>query len=179
MEETLKQKRDEIVRGWIEAALAIFPVEARTFFANVADPFANPAGCTISTEIGRLFDAVARDAPDEELDPPLDRIVQITCLQDAAPSQGIAFVFALRETVRRALASARDERGVLEGLREFEPRIDRLALRAFDRHARLRQRIADLRVQEVRGRVSTLVKMAGMDWDDLPSSTRSQGDWGR
>ncbi len=179
MQELLLQKRDEIVRGWIDAALGVFPAESAGFLNKVKDPFANPLGNTIRQEIGFLFDAVVREAPDEELDPHLDRIVKVTCIQDVAPSRSIAFVFELRRVLRQVLADGGGDRNVLEWLLHFEDRIDRVALRAFESHARQRQKISDIRVEEIKRKVSTLVKMAGLDWDDLPSNAPSQGGCGR
>ena len=179
VQELLRAKRDEIVRGWIDAAFGVFPAESAGFLQKVKDPFANPMGNTIKEEIGFLFDALVQSAPGEEIDPHLERIVQITCVQDIEPSRSVAFIFELREVLRRALASERKDRDVQERLLQFEARIDQLALRAFDSHARLRQRISDIRVNEIKGRVSTLVKMAGLNWDDLPSSTPSQEGCGR
>ncbi len=179
VKELLQQVRGEVVKGWLEAALAVFPAESAKFFGKAGDPFANPIGNTLSEEIAFLFDAVVRDAPEEEIAPHLERVVQITCVQEVAPSRSIAFVFELRTVLRRALASALPDQGVAAELQDFEARIDRLALQAFDCYAGLRQRIADIRVREIQGRVTTLVKMAGVGWDDLPRHEESQGGCAR
>ena len=179
MQELLQQVRGEAIKGWLDAALKVFPAESAKFFGKAGDPFANPIGNTLAEEIAFLFDAVVRDAPREELAPHLERVVQITCVQDVAPSRSIAFVFALRAVLRQALAFALHDRDVAEQLQSFEARIDRLALLAFDCYADLRQRIADIRVREVQGQVTTLVKMAGVGWDDLPWQRGSQGGCAR
>jgi len=179
VKDILLEKREEIVQGWIAAAFELFPAESAGFLEKVRDPFANPMGNTIKDEIGFLYDSIVRDAPDEELDPHLDRIVQLTCIQDVAPSRSVAFVFQLRRVLYRTLGEGKADRDALEWLLQFEERIDRLAMRAFESHARQRQKISDIRVQEIKNRVSTLVKMAGLDWDDLPSNAPSQGGCGR
>jgi len=179
VQQLLIQKRKEIVQGWIQGALSIFPKDATRFFGKSKDPFGNPIGTTVSTEIEVLFDAITGDAPSEELEPHLDRIVQVMCIQDVEPSRSVGFVFELKKVVRKALASELKDRRGLEWLLEFNARIDDLALRAFDSFARHRQRISDIRVRDAHGRVSTLLKMAGMNWDDVPSGEQSPGGCGR
>jgi hypothetical protein len=136
-------------------------------------------GSTVSTEIEFLFDALLREAPSEELEPHLDRIVRITCIQDIEPSRAVAFVFELKRVVRDVLSSELGERRALERLLRFETRIDELAMRVFDSYSRHRQKISDIRIREMQIRVSTLVKMAELDWDDLPSCENTQGGCGR
>ena len=175
----LRQKRKAIIQGWIQAVLRTFPPDSARFLETTGNPFGNPIGATISTEIEALFDAITRDAPSEELAPHLDRIVQVTCVQDVEPSRSVAFVFELEKVVRKALVSELGDRRGLEKLLDFGARIDELAMQAFDSYARYRQRISDIRVREAQGRVSTLLKMAGMNWDDVPSGEQSPGGCGR
>lgn len=179
MQELLRLKRDEIVQGWVDRTLSIFPAGSVKFLKGNSDPFANPMGTTLSNEIESLFDAVLSEAPGDELGPHLDRIVRITCIQDIEPSRAIAFVFELKGVVRKVLASELRDRRALERLLQWEARIDELAMRVFDSYTRHRRRISDLRIGEMKRKVSTLVKMAGLDWDDLPSSENTQGGCGR
>lgn len=175
MEEHLKKNRDRLVREWIDRTLEIFPSDSAKFLRGEKDPFSNPVGSTISTEIGFLFDAFVTAATDEEIAPHLDNLIRVTCIQEVAPSRAISFIFQLKGVIRRELAEALEAPAAHAQLARLEARIDRLALCAFDSYARLRERISEIRLQDVKNRVSTLVKMAGVDWDDLPGEAHIQG----
>jgi len=175
----LRQRRSDLIRIWIDRALEVYPEDSSGFLKGQKDPFANPTGNTIATEIEHLFDALLRSAPREEVSPHLDPIIQMTCIQEVAPSRAVSFAFQLKDVLRTELAAELRDRSVLEELLEFEDRIDRLAMWAFDSHTGFLQRISRIRVREAKARVSTLLKMVGVDWDDLPSHERNPRGCGR
>ena len=103
MDSYLRQKRAEIVRKWGEEALAVFPPAAAEFLKSVKDPFANPAGTTITTEVEFLFGALLDELSADEIAPRLDRIIQLSSVQDVAPSRAVSFVFELKKVLRTEL----------------------------------------------------------------------------
>ncbi len=171
MEDSLRRKREHIVRGWTEEALSLFPEDARGFLSDNRDPFANPAGTTIAEQLAVLFEALLEGFCDDEVRPPFERVVQITCVQEVPASQAVGFVFSLKELLREKLthelAGPRGDE-TRAHLLELERRVDRLALVAFDCYTAHRGRIADLRVQEVRKQVATLLRRVEGEWADGP-----------
>jgi hypothetical protein len=154
----LRQHRREILDAWVDAALAVFPEDARQFLKSVGDPFDNPMGKRITNEIEPLFDALLEDAPKGLITNHLDRIVQITCVQDVEPTRSVSFALGLRNVIRHVLAARCAGRWSPEQFLDFEARIDGMALCAFECHAKHRQRIADIRVREAQVRVSSLLR---------------------
>jgi len=156
----LRQNRREILDAWIDATLGIFPKDARQFLKSIGDPFDNPMGNRITNEIESLFDALLEDAPKGLITDHLDRIVQITCVQDVEPSRSVSFAFGLKDVIRHVLAARCAGRWSPEQFLDFETRIDGMALCAFECHAKQRQRISDIRVREARVQVSALLRTA-------------------
>ena len=68
----------------------------------------------------------------------------------------------IKKVVREELGSEILKEGLAEEWAAFESRIDDLALLCFDIYTACRQKISDIRVDEVRRRSSKLLKMAGL-----------------
>ena len=99
----------------------------------------------------------------------LDNIIRVRAIQDFSPSQAVGFIFGLKRIVREELESEIQEGASSKEWAEFESKIDGLALLCFDIYAACRQKIADIRVNEVRRRSSTLLKMTGLVYE-IPES---------
>ena len=148
------------MRGWFQAALEIYPADVVGFYGKEKNSFANPVGAATAEGIEGLFDALVADAPPGEYVPHLDRILQVRCIQGFPPSRAIWFIFALKGVIRDALAGELKDTAALRGLIAFESRIDRMAACAFDVYAGYQKKIAEIRVNEIRNRVSTLSRMS-------------------
>lgn len=148
------------MRGWFQAALEIYPADVVGFYGKEKNSFANPVGAATTSGIEGLFDALVMDAPPGEFMPHLDRILQVRCIQGFPPSQAIWFIFALKGVIRNALAGELTDTDALRGLIAFESGIDRMAACAFDVYAGYQKKIAEIRVNEIKGRVSTLSRMS-------------------
>ena len=92
------------MRGWVQAALEIYPADVVGFYGKEKNSFANPVGAATAEGIEGLFDALVADAPPGEFVPHLDRILQVRCVQGFPPSQATWFIFALKGVIRDALA---------------------------------------------------------------------------
>jgi hypothetical protein len=92
----------------------------------------------------------------------IDRIISIRAIQDPLPSRVIAFIFLLKTVIRTHLKTEIREKLISEELREFESQIDGLALLCFDVYMKRRERLHEIRVHEVKNRVSGLMRKAGL-----------------
>lgn len=153
--ELLKAKEEAIVERWFDLILATYPEESVRFFKGTKDPFHNPVGSTINREIKALFEELLAGGLDRgKVSPFVDRIVRIRAVQDYTPSQAVGFVLGLKPVVRQALAkdmAKHPEAAALAAeLSEFEARVDELALIAFDIYVGCREKIYELKAQEVK-----------------------------
>lgn len=160
LEDLQREKRAEIVDDWIRATLSIYPADTAAFYENGKDSFANPVGASVRGALGPLFDAFVSDSPLQEYAPHLDRIIKVRCVQDVPASQAVGFVFLLKGILRKTVASQAEDAGTLRELMALDARIDRMAACAFDVYAAYVQKIADIKVREMKASVATLLRMS-------------------
>lgn len=162
MVELLKERRAEIVDRWVGATLRTYPSDAMAFYEREKDPFANPVGASVRTGLGPLFDALLSDAPSSEYGGLLDGIIRVRCVQGFPPSWAVSFVFLLKGVIREVVSDRPADAASLSALMAFESRIDRMAASAFDVCSAHLRRIADIRVQEMKNSVATLMRMSAL-----------------
>jgi len=145
--------------------LETYPPDAAEFFKQKDNRFANPVGYTILREIESLYGELLEGVNAEKISPFLDRIIRIRAVQDFSPSEAIAFVYSLKKVVRVELEREILENRLYEDLLKFESRIDELALCAFDIYMKCREKIYEIRVDEVKNRTFSLLKRANLIGD--------------
>ena len=145
MEDFLKRKRAAILERWFELILKTYPVDAADFLRNRRDRFDNPVGFTISREIGNIYDEFIQDMNSEKLCASLDNILKIRSVQDFSPSSAVSIIYALKEAIREEYNDHS-----LDKLLEIESRIDELSLLAFDVYMKCRERIFEIRINEIK-----------------------------
>ena len=162
----LRQKQDAIVQRWVEAILATYPGEGAAAFARQKDPFANPVGHGVRAATRGIFDALLDGKDAEGFREALQEIIRIRAVQQFSPADAVGFVFQLRQAVRTELGSAGRDASLAPALAEFDGQVDRIALAAFDIFVQCREQVFELRVNEVKRRVSWVVdKMNKRDSD--------------
>ena len=159
-DELLRDKRDAIVQRWCDDVLASYAAQAAAAFKRQTDQFANPVGHSAKLATGEIVDALLAGDEAEQVDGPLREIVKIRAVQQFTASQAVGFVFQLKEAVRAELAASVDSAMAAE-LAQLEARIDRIALAAFDIFVQYREQVYELRVNEVKRRVSWVLKKMG------------------
>lgn len=173
LDELLRHKRSAIQDRWVRFIWDTYPADAKRFLAKQRDPFANPVGTTISKEIQNIYGKLLEGFDPEGVSPLLDRIVRIRAVQDFTPSQAIAFVFLLKAAIRSELENEIHQSHLLEDLLDFEAKIDRLALLAFDIYVKCKERLYEIRANQAGRQVSRLLRRAGLvseipKWESPP-----------
>ena len=186
--ELLQKNQDAIIGRWFEFALATYGGAAPAAFKRQKDPFANPVGHSLRVGTRNIFAALlsgmdggkgdSGEMDLEKIRQDLHDIVKIRAVQEFPASEAVGFVFQLKEAVRVELAgtklagakqaeAANDPRFRRE-LAKLESQIDQVALAAFDIFVQCREQVYDLRVNEVKRRVSWV--MDKMNNRDCPES---------
>jgi len=88
----------------------------------------------------------------------------------------VGFVFGLKKIIRDELASEIRQEGFSDEWAAFESQIDSLALLCFDIYTECRQKISDIRVNEVRNQSARLLKMAGLVYEIPDTEQCQEGD---
>ena len=153
----LAEKRSKIIKKWRDAIINSYPEDSRGFLKREKSQFANPVGLIISKEIETLYDEIIKGENSEQLSSCLDSIIRIRAVQDFKPSRAVAFVLQLKQIIGEELGS-----GLADEMRILDNRIDEIALLAFDVYSACRQKISDIRVNEVKNQVGRLLERANL-----------------
>ncbi|MFO8010740.1 MAG: RsbRD N-terminal domain-containing protein [Dehalococcoidia bacterium] len=149
LQDTLARKRSAILRKWLGLIADTYPAGYKLF--ENKDRFTNPVGYTYSSEIETIYDELLQgNTKSEKVAHSLDRIIRITAVQEMNPSQAIGFIFLLKQAIRHELGRSASDTNVLQGLLEVNYKIDELVFTAFDMFASCRERIIELRVDQVK-----------------------------
>ena len=98
--EILNNKKEAIVRKWIDLILNSYPAEAANFLKLKKNQFDNPIGHTITINAEKIFDELINDCDLEKIKFLLDEIIKIRAVQSFSPSQALGFLFDLKKTIR-------------------------------------------------------------------------------
>ncbi|UCG81154.1 MAG: RsbRD N-terminal domain-containing protein [Desulfobacterales bacterium] len=161
----LQEKRSHIIKKWSDVVLASYPEQSQKFLRKQKDAIANPVGSTISEGIASIYDELLKESESDHIALFLDNIIRVRAIQEFSPSQAVSFIFALKHIIRNELEDEIRQGEVSEQLAAFEAKIDGLALLCFDIYTQCRQKIFDIRVNEVRNQSSKLLKMAGLIYE--------------
>ncbi len=164
----LSQKKSAIFERWLDQIFSTYPPETVGFLKREKDRFNNPVAFRIYEGAKGLLDAVIVGATAEEVSNFLDEIIRIKAMQDFSPSQALAFVFLLKKIVREELAKEiRADVGLAAEVLDLESQIDGMALLGFDVYQKRREKLYEIRVDEVKRGVSGLLRKAGVNLNNL------------
>lgn len=150
LSELLSRKKDTLVEQWFSQAVATYPDESARFLKRTKDQFHNPVGFTLARETEVLFAELLGEMDRDKVQASLDRMVRIRAIQDFTPSQALGFIPALKELLWHATAKEAGQPGLAEEMRALERRIDNLLLMAFDVYMSVRQRVYEMKSEEVK-----------------------------
>ena len=168
----LLQKKSPIVKKWCDVVLRTYPEQSQKFLRKQKDQFANPVGRSIFEGIESIFDELSHEANANKIALFLDNIIRVRAVQEFSPSQAVGFIFGLKKVIREELESEILKEGITEELAAFHSKIDALALLCFDIYTQCRQKIFDIRVNEVKNQSARLLKIAGLAYE-LPENYES------
>jgi hypothetical protein len=161
----LTQKKTAILGRWLAMIFESYPPETAIFLRKEKNHFDNPMGFRLSEGLAGLYEALVQEMDRERVLNFLDEIIRIRALQDFSPSQALAFIFLLKNVMRTELAEEIRRENLAEELSDLESRIDGLALLGFDVYTKRREKLLDLRINEMKRRVSGLMRRTGLDLD--------------
>ncbi|MEJ2717554.1 MAG: RsbRD N-terminal domain-containing protein [Deltaproteobacteria bacterium] len=180
LEDILRENRDRIVRKWFELILQSYPADGRNHFMKEANRFANPVGSSLREGVKGLFDVLAAgaDLESEEVCAILDTMVRIRAVQEFSAAEAVEFTLLLKEIVRKTVRENVQEQWTVDELLTFEARIDRVTLLAFNIYMQCREKIYELRANELRNRTSRILQRACQVWEKrgecLPEELRNE-----
>ncbi len=165
LKELLKKQRTAIVDKWFDIIIESYPADTATFLKGKGG-FTNPVGQTTSQGVEDIFDGLLLDADPSEIAPFLDAIIRIRAVQDFTPSQAVNFIFLLKKVIRDEFLSQTYAQSDKDELRDefhaLDAKIDTLALLSFDIFMKCREKLYDLKANELRDRTLWLLKKSNL-----------------
>jgi len=157
-----------VLDAWFDLVMGTYAENTATLWKKRDDPFANPVRHRFENGMRGIVVALAScgDLPDAKtFTPLLDEIVRVRAVQDFTPSQATAFVFLLKKAVRETLWPKVIEHNLFVELLALESAIDVLALLAFDIYCQCREKISELRINQIKKQYDRLLKRANLVCD--------------
>ena len=158
----LAQRKTAILKNWFTLAIETYPPDTASFLKRQKDPFANPVGRTISKSLEGLFNELLKEMDYEIITSFLDPIIRIRAIQNFSPSQAVSFIFLLKKAVRENTKKEVPEEQLFNELLLFESKIDQLVMIAFNLYMQCREKIYDLKANEMRNTTYKAFKRAGL-----------------
>ena len=142
------QLQEAVADRWLNAILRTYPSQTARFFVTSKDPLRNPVGIAFKESLTTLITELFHGMDADRVSSALERVVAIRAVHDFSPRQALAFIFELKEILREECPGP--------ALEVYLPRIDEMALTAFDLYVKCREKICELRASEDRRRVYVL-----------------------
>jgi len=150
LEDLLSKRKPAILKQWFNLIAQTHPDGGANLLTD-KDRFTNPVGYTISSATNVLYEELLQGSVNsEKVTTSLDDITKIRAVQDLSPHQAIAIIFLLKKAIRAELDGEIREKREFGKLLEFESKIDELTLRAFDIYMVCRERIYEVKVDEMK-----------------------------
>jgi len=160
LENLLLQKKTAILEQWYHLIVESYPADTQSFLKNQKDRFDNPVAYEFRQGIEGIYEALVHGMDRDSIYSFLDRIISIRAIQEFPPSAAVAFIFVLKKAIRNTLEKEIVEGDISHELIEYESRIDGLALLCFDMYMKRREKIYEIKVNEIKNRASGLWRNA-------------------
>ena len=171
LETLLELKREAILGAWRDLILKTYPPETSEFLGSRGDPFRNPLGHAITESIGRIYDEICSAMDADELLRALDGIIRIRSVQDFTASEAVSFIFDLKPVIQQVVDTELRGSGTLGELTDLNSRIDRVALLAFEKYMGCREKLHEIRNNEIKNRMAKLLQAADRGSAGSPEET--------
>jgi hypothetical protein len=158
----LERKREAILDQWFQLIIKTYPPASSELLAKQEDQFRNPVGHTIAQSIGRVYDQIRSAMDADELLHALDGIIRIRSVQDFTPSEAVSFIFDLKAVIREVVDAEGPGPGPLGELRMLDWRIDGVALLAFEKYMACREKLHEIRNDEIKKSMEKLLKRGNL-----------------
>ena len=158
----LEQRKTTIIKDWFTLAVETYPPDTASFLKRQRDPFANPVGRTVSRGLEALFNELLKEMDYETITSFLDPIIRIRAIQNFSPAQAISFIFLLKKVIRKNTKKEVPREQLFNELLLFESKIDQLVMIAFNLYMQCKEKIYDLKANEMRNSTYKAFKRAGL-----------------
>ena len=158
----LLEKKDSLLASWFDRIVDTYPAETAKFLRNQKDRFANPVGQTIHEGIEGIFQELVQGGGIERVTGFLDAMIRVRAIQEFSAAQAVAFIFFLKSIIRDGIRDLPPTPELAAELAALESQIDSLVLIAFDIFMQCREKLYDIKANEMRNMTYRLLQQANL-----------------
>ncbi len=175
LQNLLIEKRSVILDKWLDLILEGYQKRGQTFFKKEKDRFLNPVGYEFRKGIGGIYRALIEKVEDSEVTIFIDKIARIRAVQDFSPAQAVSFIFLLKKVIKEELGETILKDGLANEWLELESKIDNLALLCFNIYMQCKEKLYEIRVNEIKRKTYSLLKRADLIYE-IPDFKEDNSD---
>ena len=161
-EQQIQRFKAKILKEWYESIIGSFPQKSRRLIGLNEDRFQNPMGFTLYEGIRTILETVVNKLPVEGLEEALGQIIKIKAIQEKQPADGLDFLFDLKKIIRSNCDVLAEDFSENKALFELEDLIDSIILKAHIIFVESREKISELKVEEMAKKTYMLKRVAGV-----------------
>ncbi len=162
LQDFMGQNATALKKLWYESVLATYPSETAQLLRSKKDQFSNPVGYTLKTMIEEVVEGLSAGAKVQELAAAFYPLIRIKAVQGFSPSEAVSSVLKLKHSVRELLADSASSKSGFHVLEELDPVIDELLCSCFDLYVDCRQKLSEIKEDELKRNCYMLLKKADL-----------------
>lgn len=153
----LRKQKDTVVETWFDLIVAGYPGLSAVFLRK-QNRFGNPVGMRLHEAAGELYDELMRESLSENASQYLDEMMRIRAVQEFTPGEAVGVIFMLKKALRKVFKDEMKDAKLAAEVMTLCDRVDEMALLAFNTYCSCREQLYEMRVHEIKTRVSGLLR---------------------
>jgi hypothetical protein len=166
----LSERKGAILNSWFDLVLETYPLDTANFLRSQKDQFTNPVGHTLLETLKGLLEEIINGTDQKKIAPHLENMIKVRAIQEFSPSKAIGFIFSLKKVIREELGDAIQRPHIFKDLLSLESRIDDLGIISFDIYMKCRERLYELKAEELKNWTYGLLRKANLAGEAKPSN---------
>ncbi|MCP4706811.1 MAG: hypothetical protein GY865_19610 [candidate division Zixibacteria bacterium] len=151
---SLLSRKDIILDKWIKSILDGYQFEGARFFTENDNPFHNPVGTKTKSESELILSQILGDMDLAILEKSLEKIIKIRSIQEFSASEAVSFINLLKQVIDDEINSEEFKDIPNSDILNVFARIDKVILMAFDIYMYNRERISQIKINEIKKKYS-------------------------
>ncbi|MDQ1267201.1 MAG: hypothetical protein QG635_2355 [Bacteroidota bacterium] len=162
----IEGKSPEIADRWFKAIIETYPQMAAKFFSAKDAPFSNPVGSAIAESARQICNWLTDDKPLSNIEKSLEELIKIRAVQDFTASEAVSFILKLKTIILELQQNKNDNSITYGELSEIFEKIDGLMLFAFDLFMRSREKIYEIKANEIKNQTYMLIERINKKYEN-------------
>jgi hypothetical protein len=147
--EYLKTNNIVILDRWIDKVLSSYAPESKQILKNNQNQFANPIGYNVAQGLRDFYKAFCDEEDPAKSVAAVEPLIKVRAVQDFSPAQALSFIFDFKQIVAEEYRKAKGATFDPAEWLAFAGRVDMMALKIFDVYLACRERIFQVRINEI------------------------------